>query len=189
MISRNAGWPPPGKAKRAYPLMKQRYFPIIRSHILRNSGTREDAEDIFHDSILIFYRRTEREGFQLECSPGTFLYSIARNLWRKRLRRKILREKVIEQIQTQMMEEPLAKYEDLGPYQTRLRAAFRKLPCPCRRLLNYFYFHKKKYEEIAVIMGISTAQVAKNQKLRCMQRLRRSMGIAKAYPGNDKSGS
>ena len=162
-----------GMAFPQYRSLRDRYLPIIRNHVLSNSGSTEDAEDIFQDASIIFLRRMRNPKFQLQCSPGTFLFSIARNLWHKRLRRKLRRQRYIQQEQHTALQEPEFTYEELALEKQQLQAAFRKLSCPCRRLLNFFYFHKMRYDEISEVMGISTPQVAKNQKLRCMQRLRK----------------
>jgi len=156
---------------------RSRHLPMIEHYVIQNSGSVEDAEDIFQDALIIYFRRSRSKSFQLDCNPGTFLYAVARNLWRKRLRGRTRRTRRERSLEISSFEEPVSIYEELAPGRMLLRTAFRKLPCPCRRILNYFYFHQKKYEDIARIMGISTVQVAKNQKHRCMQRLRKTLII------------
>jgi len=44
---------------------------------------------------------------------------------------------------------------------------------PCHQLLDFFYFSKKSMEEISSSMGYKNPETAKNQKYKCMERLRK----------------
>ncbi|MDR2085338.1 MAG: hypothetical protein LBP67_10140 [Bacteroidales bacterium] len=59
-------------------------FPSIERYILSNNGTREDAQDIFHDSLIILIRKLS-ENNQILCKLSTYLYAIAKNLWLQKL--------------------------------------------------------------------------------------------------------
>ncbi len=61
-------------------------FPMIRSMILKNSGSVDDARDIFQDSIIVLFQNSTREKFELNVGTCTYLYSIARNKWLKHIR-------------------------------------------------------------------------------------------------------
>jgi len=50
---------------------------------------------------------------------------------------------------------------------------FNRLGDPCRSLLDLFYYKKKSMEEIAVELNYKNAETAKNQKYKCMERLRK----------------
>lgn len=158
---------------RVYPALKTKYLPIITSYVVKNNGSAEDGEDIFHDALIIYLRKSESPYFDLRCSPGTFLFSIARNLWKKRLRRKKTHHEVVDKLEFSTIEEPSGIYQQESVQLLVLKKAFSRLPCPCRRLLNLFYFHQKRYDEIIRVLEISSVQVAKNQKLRCMKKLKK----------------
>lgn len=166
---------PGAKRPLNYKVLKATYLPVIINYVCRNNGSPEDAEDIFHDAVIIFLRKVDRGNTELHCRPATYLFSIARNLWKKKLRRKSIHNVAIEQISVPILEETAFEYQSQEPVIQKLKRAFLNLPCPCRRLLNFFYFHKKRYDEIIGIMGISSVQVAKNQKLRCMKKLKKIM--------------
>ncbi|MBL0053066.1 MAG: hypothetical protein IPP29_16930 [Bacteroidetes bacterium] len=61
-------------------------FPIIRSMVLKNNGTIDDARDVFQESILILFQNSDKEQFELRVSTCTYLYSIARNKWLRNVR-------------------------------------------------------------------------------------------------------
>ena len=174
-----------------YPTLRSRYLPIIANYVLKNNGTEEDAKDLFHDAMIVFMRKCERQNLELRCSPQTFLFSIAKNLWMKRLRSKKRHFIAIEKHQFNQVAEPELSYSaQLKESNEQLLKAFKRLSCPCRRILNFFYFHHKRYEEIVPVMKISNSQVAKNFKMRCMQKLRKQLLIIIAEDkGNIDHGS
>ena len=61
-------------------------FPMVRSMVLKNSGTIDDARDIFQEAIMVLYQNSSFDKFQLTAVTSTYLYSIARNKWLKQLR-------------------------------------------------------------------------------------------------------
>ena len=48
----------------------------------------EDARDLFQESLMVLVKNLRKEEFVLSCSVKTYLYSIMRNLWLKRLSKK-----------------------------------------------------------------------------------------------------
>jgi RNA polymerase sigma-70 factor (ECF subfamily) len=48
-----------------------------------------------------------------------------------------------------------------------------KIGDPCYRLLELFYFVQKTMEEISVELGYKNPETTKNQKYKCMERLRK----------------
>lgn len=72
------------------------YFPLVRSMVVRNSGTKADAEDIFQDTILAFLDNILKKGKPLTSSIRYFFLIIARNLWFKKLRRQLRTEEFNE---------------------------------------------------------------------------------------------
>ena len=51
--------------------------------------------------------------------------------------------------------------------------SFDQLGEPCHELLEQFYFHRKSMDEICATMGYKNPESAKNQKYKCMERLRK----------------
>jgi RNA polymerase sigma factor (sigma-70 family) len=157
-----------------YPGLWQAYLPIISNFIIQNSGTHQDAEDLFQDALIIYMRRYRNNQLELHCQPGTFIYSIVKNLWKKRLRRKRYELHYAANYREKCeVDEPVTQYRELDWTKDCLKKAFLRLPCPCRRILNYFYFHEMRYEQIIEVLNISTIQVAKNRKMRCLQQLKK----------------
>ncbi len=65
-----------------------KYYGSIKSYVLLNNGDEEDAKDVFQESMIILYDKLNDNKFVLECSVHTFLYSVARYVWLKELRKR-----------------------------------------------------------------------------------------------------
>src|SRR5438105_3491460 len=62
------------------------YFPVIKKLVLKNNGTKQDAEDIYQEALIILMRKSREANFMLTCSVNTYLYSVCRFLWNDRLK-------------------------------------------------------------------------------------------------------
>ncbi len=72
----------------AFKLAYDKYFPMICKFVLQNQGAKQDAEDLFQDVMEALLLQTVNESFTLESSLSTYLFSIGRNQWLNKLRRK-----------------------------------------------------------------------------------------------------
>jgi RNA polymerase sigma factor (sigma-70 family) len=70
----------------SFEILYKCYHPSIEAHIHQNFGSKEDAEDVFQEGIMILLQKVRHENFILTSSLKTYLFAIARNLWLKRLR-------------------------------------------------------------------------------------------------------
>ena len=139
-------------------------LPSIKKYICANSGTEEDAKDIFQDALVILYKKVNSTEFVLSASLTTYLNAIAKNLWLTDLRR---RKKLPEDKSSTEIAD-VVTYEETG--FTIATTAFNLLGEKCRQLLMLFYFKKKSFKEIAGILAFSDEKIAKNQKYRCIQK-------------------
>lgn len=62
-------------------------FGKISALISNNNGSDDDSEDIFQEALIIIFKRLREEpDFELTSTFSTYLYSIARLIWLKKLR-------------------------------------------------------------------------------------------------------
>jgi len=148
-------------------------FKMVESLVTSKNGSQEDAKDIFQDTIISFYHSIKNQKFLMKCSVSTYLYSIARNLWLKRLK-KLNKEVEIPHDSLLTLSEKTNILDCLEHDETQKLIAnlLTQTGAPCKKLLYYFYFEKLKMRKIADLMHFSSEQVAKNQKLKCMKKLR-----------------
>lgn len=151
---------------------KKCYF-VCEQMITKNNGSKEDAKDIFHDALVVFYNNAKKSDFELKSKISTYLYGVCRNLWYQRLRES---KKYVE-----VSEDYLNEIEGgiLVPDRTTqtetavlIANLLEKSGQKCLALLKMFYFEKMRMKEIAEAFGFASDQVAKNQKVRCLKKLR-----------------
>lgn len=147
------------------------YLPMITKFICENSGTKEDAKDIFMDALEALFRKTRDAELVLSCSFSTYLFEICKRLWYKRLRRKKYESGVtIEEAGVSTIAEDIVPtLEQTERYQV-LREQFAKLSDDCQKILQESWHTEKSMEEIGQEMGLSYAYVRK-RKHTCKERL------------------
>ena len=139
-------------------------LPSVKKYITANSGTTDDAKDIFQDALVILYKKAQTENFTLSVPLKTYLQAIVKNLWLQELRRR-----------NKMPFDPEpSDIVDVAPEEEKdfnlATAAFNLLGEKCRQLLILFYFKKKSFREIASALAFGDEKTAKNQKYRCLQK-------------------
>ncbi len=139
-------------------------LPSIKKYICTNSGTVEDAKDIFQDALVILYKKVNSTAFVLSVSLTTYLNAIAKNLWLTELRRR--KKLPADESNTDIADVIIEEEHGF----TIATAAFNLLGEKCKQLLILFYFKKKNFREIAGILAFSDEKIAKNQKYRCIQK-------------------
>ena len=149
------------------------FFPMIHQLVINNSGQTEDAKDVFQEGIIILYEKAQPGNLHLQCKLKTFLYSICKNLWLKRLQqlnRQISLSNGVEEI---AVGQELVDHQEREEEFIRMKDAMGKLGEPCRSLLEDYYLNKRSMLEIAEKFGYTNADNAKNQKYKCLMRLKR----------------
>ncbi len=149
-------------------------FGTIQAFILNNNGSYDDARDIFQEAMITLYEKAKSESFVLTCQIKTYLYSVCRRLWLKRLQqigRYIMQAEGMEETVT--VEEDLEMHEKRNAEFALMDRALNSLGEPCKSLLEAYYLGKKGMNEIAVDFGYTNADNAKNQKYKCLMRLKK----------------
>ena len=148
------------------------YYPPIHHFIINNSGSQDDAKDIFQESIIVIYRKVkEQSHFLLSSSFKTFMYSIARNIWLKNLRdRKYEGQKIMDQQKyIELKDEPFKiSNEDL---KMRLyQKYFKLLPEDCQNILRLSASDIPQ-KEISEALGFKSENYVKKRKHGCKDKL------------------
>ncbi len=148
------------------------YFPVILNYINNNNGTEEDAADIFQDALLVFYHKSRKKDFELKCTVKTYLYSICKNMWLYRLRSRKKEIRMNEDFETIQLEEDTLALLIESDHKKLIARLMDNLGEKCKQILTLVYFDRLKMEEIAHRVEMSNAQVVRNQKSRCMKKLK-----------------
>ncbi|MER3465170.1 MAG: RNA polymerase subunit sigma-70 [Chitinophagaceae bacterium] len=149
-------------------------YNLIQALIVNNNGTVEDAKDIFQEAIMVLYEKVQLEDFELNCQIRTYLYSVSRRLWLKRLAQQNKFSIGDEQhFELAMIDEDSDEHEKRNVDFLMMEKAINSLGEPCRSLIEAFYLEKKSMQEIALNFGYTNADNAKTQKYKCLVRLKK----------------
>jgi len=149
-------------------------YNMVQAFILNNNGTYDDARDVFQEAMITLYEKAKSESFVLTCQIKTYVYSVCRRLWLKRLQqlgRYITADENLEE--TVQVEDDLEIHEKRNAEFAIMERALGSLGEPCKSLLEAYYIQKKGMTEIAGEFGYTNADNAKNQKYKCLMRLKK----------------
>jgi RNA polymerase sigma factor (sigma-70 family) len=150
------------------------HFPMVFHLICSNSGTEQDAKDIYQEAIIAFYERAQEPDFVLTCKIKTYLYAVARRLWLKRLwEKKRFNPSIQDNDPFVGIEEEMVDFEEREKTFELMKEALDGLGEPCRSIIEDFYINDLNMEDIRQKFGYTNADNAKNQKYKCLQRLKK----------------
>lgn len=149
-------------------------FNTIQALIINNNGSSDDAKDIFQEAIIVLYEKVRAGGFELHCQIRTFLYSVSRRLWLKRLQQQNRYAPPGDSMENVVpVEEDLDAHEQRNAEFEMMEQAINHLGEPCKSLLEAYYLQKQNMQVIATQFGYTNADNAKNQKYKCLMRLKK----------------
>jgi RNA polymerase sigma factor (sigma-70 family) len=154
-------------------IYKQNYN-MVQTLILNNNGSTDDAKDIFQEAVVVLYEKVKSGSLELNCQIKTYVYSVCRRLWLKRLSQLQRFSPEVESIEELVMvEEEMEAHEQRNNDFQTMEKALQNLGEPCKSLLESYYLQKKSMQEIAGDFGYTNADNAKNQKYKCLMRLKK----------------
>ena len=148
---------------------------MVYKLVLKSGGNTDIAEDIFQEGILATYLniRTGRYQKSSETRLTTYLVQVCRYQWTNYMKN------------AENIRRTRGPYPDIAEPPPETGASVREERIKllhsyigqagenCQKILRLFYWEKKSYEEIALEMEM-TPESAKNQKYRCMKKLKES---------------
>ena len=149
-------------------------YPMVQAFILNNSGNGDEARDIFQEAMIVLFEKAVSGSFELNCQLKTYMYSVCRRLWLKRLQQLQRYGSLVENVEeTIAVEEDLEMHEKYNTDLVLMETAMNKIGEPCKSLLDAYYIQKKNMQEIATDFGYTNADNAKTQKYKCLLRLKK----------------
>ncbi len=134
----------------------------------------DDSKDIYQLTILIFHDNIKQGKLEhLMSSVKTYLFGIGKNIAKENFRKEkryvpISKEKWLKE---NLIDEPTQTIDEDA--FARAKSALNKLGQPCQRLIELFYYERKSIPEITAELDYKNPETAKNQKCKCMARLRK----------------
>ena len=66
----------------------KKYYNLVLKLVVNNSGTSDAAQDIYQETIIVLFENVKKPQFELSCQLQTYIYSVAKRLWLKQLKKK-----------------------------------------------------------------------------------------------------
>ena len=150
------------------------YFPMILQLIINNNGDEDDAKDIYQEAIIVLYNKVKAGNFELSSKLKTYIYSICRRLWLKRLSHINRYGGDIHDFESFFqVDDEIDQHNDRDMQFKRMENALEQLGEPCKTIMEDFYMHNRSMQDICERFGYTNADNAKTQKYKCLQRLKK----------------
>ena len=147
------------------------FYPMIRELVVRNHGKADDAKDVFQEALVVIFRKTHEEEFNLHSSFTNYLYTISRFIWLKMLKRKkIFSEKITDIMRPLEMESDDILDIEVSMERKVYQHYFSKLGKDCKEILTMFY-NEMSFREIALKLGKSSEEYVRKRKHACKEHL------------------
>ena len=149
------------------------YFNSLSWYVMNNSGSRQDAEDMFQEVMVSFIDLVQKDKFRGESTVKTFLFSLNRFTWLNELKRRgraMVREEKFERGQERVELDTSHLIADrVG--KAEVARLVGELGESCRKILLLFYYENLSMKEILDTMHYENEQVVRNKKYKCLKQL------------------
>jgi RNA polymerase sigma factor (sigma-70 family) len=172
----------------AYELIYAGYFPMVKRYVQQNSGTDDDARDVFQETMLALMDNLPKENFQLTSSLKTYLFAIASNIWLKKLRAV---RKMADTLDTDVPDTSLTSFEqqEAASEQTGLlQQIFNSVTSHCQLLLIKTFLEETRRDQLIEELGYKNTHSFDNQKYKCLLQARK-YGTRLKQAGDQNNGS
>lgn len=149
------------------------HFDSLCWYIMNNSGSRQDAEDIFQEVVVSFIDLVQKDKFRGESTVKTFLFSLNRYTWLNELKRRgraLAREEKYENAQDKVALDTSYLIADREGKEQVVKLVG-ELGESCRKILLLFYYENLSMKEILETMHYENEQVVRNKKYKCLKQL------------------
>ena len=150
------------------------YFPMILQFILNNNGDEDDAKDVYQEGIIVLYNKIKGGNFELSSKLKTYIYSVCRRIWLKKLAQQSRKTSNIADFEDVIStEDDVEQHEEKDQQFEKMQAALLHLGEPCKTIIQDFYIHNLSMQDICEKFGYTNTDNAKTQKYKCLQRLKK----------------
>jgi RNA polymerase sigma factor (sigma-70 family) len=142
----------------------KKYYRMMTKMVISNSGTEEEARDIYQDALIVFWQKATSGNLVLTSKISTYIYSICQNLWRKELDRK-------KRLSNEEKDAPVAMDTETAERDQIIARCIEQLGETCKKVLMYYYYEEMSMQDIAEKLGFANTDTAKTKKYKCKQKL------------------
>ena len=146
----------------------KKVFPPVAKLVNRLGGSLEDAKDLFHDALIIFYEQQYEKSEKIVMSVEGYIIGIVKKLWLRKFKNSRIPGLL------EAMEHKIEIPDDFYPTvsERRLIRFLEKAGKRCLDLLHTFYFTMLPAKEIAQRLGYANEHSVSVQKYKCLDKLK-----------------
>jgi len=149
------------------------FFPTVTRLVLNNGGDIDDAKDVFQETVLVLYDKVSIGDFNLSSKLKTYIYSVSRNIWLKKLNKKGIFSDIADYVEKISTDDDIERKRELDLQFQMMESALLRLGEPCQTIIRDFYMHNLSMQDLCDKFGYTNPENAKTQKYKCLQRLKR----------------
>lgn len=149
------------------------HFESLAWYVQNNSGSRQDAEDVFQEVVMTFIGLVQADKFRGESTVKTFLYSLNRHIWLNDLKKRgraLAREEKYSK-GNEWIELDAAEFIAERESKSLVMDLMDKLGETCKQILLLFYYENQSMKEILETLHYENEQVVRNKKYKCLKQL------------------
>lgn len=146
------------------------YHDAIVHFVETQYGSKEDAHDVFQEGLVAVFQNMQKPDFELTSSFLTYFYSVCRNIWYNKLRKRPNKKVTLDEKMLLIIEEDASPVLEESEQYFLYRKIFLKLGQDCQRVLDLF-LQKISMEQIREEMGYGSIGYTKKRKFLCKEKL------------------
>jgi RNA polymerase sigma factor (sigma-70 family) len=150
--------------EKALELLYQKYYRMMTKLVITNSGTEDEARDVYQDALIVFWQKATSGNLVLTSKMSTYIYSICQNLWRKELDRK-------KRLSSEEKDTSVTLDTESSEREKILAKCIDQLGETCKKVLMFYYFEEMSMQDIADKLGFANTDTAKTKKYKCKKKL------------------
>ena len=179
-----------GQDNLVIPILYKKVYPLVENYIVRRSGRKEDASDVFQDALLLFYKQVIKNTFDPKYKVFGYLFRLSLNQWLNKIK-KDNKMQPMESLPDIYGEEMQLNKEVLfvKNQPNLLQSMFTDIGEKCIELLTYTIYSDLLMEDIMIRMGFVSESAVKMQQHRCKKKLielvEKNPGLIDILKGNE----
>ncbi len=126
---------------------------------------------MYQDAILVIYQKLAKENLTIDSSFNTYLYSVCRLIWLKKLEKRKNEKTFFADSENFInIDGEIEDWYELNERYQLYQEHFKKLSFNCQKILELF-LARIPLKEIARILGLKSEVYVKKRKHNCKERL------------------
>lgn len=169
-----------GRLRKYLRIMETEWKPYISQQIKAMSGSEQDVDDVFQESLYELVANLGSGNFKGKSTLRTYFTTICKYKWMGRLRKDTRREEIRQEVfRSEGVTEPGDELVSYGDLQSLLGQLLDDLGSKCKQVLT-LWAEGIPYDQIVQQLDTSNQATARKRKHDCIERL---IAIVTAKPG------